>query len=111
MEYTDIELEFSKDRQARKARRQSTDIQYLYGAAATLKPSSDISIESLGLDSMTKTEEPGLTRYSNMPVIEFEPTIGELKARRKTIKAINRANKRLNNIKERIEATNGKQQG
>ena len=60
---------------------------------------------------MTKVEEPGLTRYSNMPVIEFEPTLEELKARRKTIKAINRADKRLNNIKERIEATNGKQQG
>lgn len=108
MEYTDIELEVAKDREMKKARRQNTDIQYLYGAAEALKPSSNITVEDLGLDSMTKTEEPGLTRYSNMPVIEFGPTIDELKAQRRLIKAINRANNTTEKLKERIKAANVK---
>lgn len=110
MEYTDIELEIANDRKLKKARRQSTDIQYLYGAAATIKPSSDISIEDLGLDSMTKVEEPGLIRYSNMPVIEFTPTIGDLKAQRKLVKAINRANNTTEKLKERIKVAHGQRQ-
>lgn len=102
IEYIDIETEFANSREMKRVRRQTHDTEYSMGARPIIKA---INIEKFksNLDSMEKTEEQGLVRYSRMPVIEFGPSIADLKAQRRLLKAINRANNTIQRLRGRVE--------
>lgn len=103
IEHTDIEIELANSREMKRVRRQTHDTEYSMGARPIIK---GINIEKFksNLDSMEKTEERGLVRYSRMPMIEFGPSIADLKAQRRLIKAISRANNTAARLKARVEA-------
>lgn len=99
-EYTNIELEIAKAREAKRAKRKR---QEAIATTITLEESIDADLFQSRLDSMTIVEETAaVTRYSSMPVIEFELSPVELKAKRKLLKAIKRADKSVENIKAKI---------
>ena len=77
IQHIDIETEFAKSREMKKARRQDCDIDYTHGARPKVLPSSLINVKEFSkqLSSMHKTEEATLTRYTNMPEIELKSLI------------------------------------
>lgn len=100
--YTDIDLEKAKDRELKEAKRRYKDTMNIHGAQPHIPDSSNIDTAQFtaSLDSMTRVinEPGGVMRYSRMSVIEFEPTVMELKAKIKLL----RAKKKLNNTIERL---------
>lgn len=93
-------------------RRRKDDAFMHQGARPTtnLNTAQDTKAFQKQLNSMKVVEETNsMVRYSNMPEIEFGPSINELKAKRKLIKAINRADSKTEKLKERISITNDQQ--
>ena len=100
IEYTKIELEIAKAREAKRLKRKR---QEAIATTITKDEPIDVDLFQSRLDSMTVVEETAaVTRYSSMPVIEFELTPVELKTKRKLLKAIKRADAAVENIKAKI---------
>ena len=100
IEYTNIELEIAKAREAKRLKRKR---QEAIATTITKDEPIDVDLFQSRLDSMTVVEETAaVTRYSSMPVIEFELTPVELKTKRKLLKAIKRADAAVERISAKI---------